>query len=158
MSILFSKEIIAVTWINEPNVAYVVGATVDKLQLVDDMIYTIHYKGGTSKQLIIPKSFRFEGSVPSITWSLTRVTSSSPEALPGWCLHDMLYCLVKVNLVDRAEADLCLKFCLKNRFNFLQVSVVYYSVRVFGGIYANRTPTDADLIDINLFKSCNLAD
>ena len=145
---LFKESIIGVEWDYEPEVKFVVGAKSDKLALTKDWEVRIIYKSGSKEVIIIKKGFRFEGSVPFWVWTASRVTNTTPEALPGWCLHDFLYILVKYNVVDRAEADLCLKFCLQDRFNFVQVNGVYYSVRSFGWMYVRKPATEAEEKDV----------
>ena len=138
MSEYFGSPVVGVSWDEEPCTQYVVGAKDDRLRLTKDWTFYVHLADGTIVMIIIFSEFRFEGSVPSAVWTLTRITNTTPEALPGWCLHDFLYLLIKLGLVAQAEADLCLEFALRGRFNVVQVTAVYRAVWTFGRLYANK--------------------
>ena len=143
---------IAVYWVEEPVTQHIPRSTEDRIRLKKDMEFLIDTKDshGTLRgyKIVVKVGFRFEGSVPSWAWSVSRITPTEPAALPGWCLHDFCYILVKLSLMTKEQADELLRLCLKDRFNAAQVKAVGFGVWAGGAPHCEPPATTNDILDI----------
>lgn len=141
--------VVAVEWDLEPVCTVLPQEKDDRLKLMQPWRFRAIYDDRPAVTHIVPTGFRFEGSVPRVFWRI--VTPTDPAAWAGFCAHDWAYLLVKIGLIDRADADRILYLALRrNGFGWAQSRAVYSAVRSFGWVYAGADLTDTEKEELEL--------
>lgn len=84
----------------------------------------------------VPKGFEWDGaSIPSIFWSWLFVSPFHHTVRRASLVHDYLYS----NNKNRKLADYVFLCLMKeDGCNLFQRQIMYWAVRIFGGLFANR--------------------
>lgn len=136
---LVGSKIIDVSWADEPVIQPIPSAIRKPLiSLAKDFHFVVVTEVNLNlirNYYVIPKGFVSDGgSIPRLAWTAGGITPFDPRELAAFLIHDACYVFVKLKLMERLQADEILDKALK--CNAVQKSIIYRSVRVFGGSHA----------------------